>query len=76
LIVHGRVVAGAGGYAGEFGQNRPGISSNEDRRAPGGVLEDEVSRSRLLAVAGLASADEPTLARALFTSASPDVADE
>ena len=32
LIVHGMPVAGAGGYAGEFGQNRPGIAS--DRRPP------------------------------------------
>jgi len=47
------------------GQNRPGIPSPEDRRATGGVLEDEVSRARLLAVVGLPAADEPTLASAL-----------
>jgi predicted NBD/HSP70 family sugar kinase len=40
------------------------------------VLEDEVSRSRLLAVAGLESADEPTLARALAEADSPAVDDE
>ena len=34
LIVHGRLVGGAGGYAGEFGQNRPGIATTDDRRAP------------------------------------------
>lgn len=73
LIVHGLPVGGAGGYAGEFGQNRPGIASPEDRRAADGVLEDEVSRSRLLAVAGLAAADEPTLAAALAASSSPEV---
>ena len=44
LIVHGMPVAGAGGYAGEFGQNRPGIASDSDRRAEDGVLEDEVSQ--------------------------------
>nr|WP_240948889.1 ROK family protein [Microbacterium sp. CFH 90308] len=65
LIVHGMPVAGAGGYAGEFGQNRPGIASDADRRADHGVLEDEVSRTRLLAAVGLPSADEPTLARAV-----------
>lgn len=65
LIVNGMPVTGAGGYAGEFGQNRPGIAEAADRRAPGGVLEDEVSRARLLEAVGLAGADEPTLAAAL-----------
>ncbi|MGZ0711853.1 ROK family transcriptional regulator (plasmid) [Coraliomargarita sp. W4R53] len=68
LIVHGMPVAGAGGYAGEFGQNRPGIAAGSDRRASGGVLEDEVSRKRLLDAVGLSSADEPTLAMALAAS--------
>ncbi|TYL52689.1 ROK family transcriptional regulator [Agromyces mariniharenae] len=76
LIVHGLAVGGAGGYAGEFGQNRPGIASADDRRVPSGVLEDEVSRARLLEVAGLAAADEPTLAAALAASDSPDVTAE
>ncbi|WP_157001627.1 ROK family transcriptional regulator [Agromyces laixinhei] len=76
LIVHGMPVGGAGGFAGEFGQNRPGIASRDDRRATGGVLEDEVSRARLLEVAGLAGADEPTLAAALAASDSPQVSAE
>ncbi|MCR2824744.1 ROK family transcriptional regulator [Microbacterium sp. zg.Y909] len=76
LIVQGMAVGGAGGYAGEFGQNRPGIANVTDRRAGAGVLEDEVSRARLLAVAGLASADEPTLAAVLHTSTSPSVTEE
>lgn len=76
LIVHGMPVAGAGGYAGEFGQNRPGIPSDDDRRADQGVLEDEVSRSRLLAAVGLTSADEPTLAAALAAASAPAVAEE
>lgn len=76
LVVHGLLVGGTGGYAGEFGQNRPGISDPADRRAEGGVLEDEVSRARLLAVAGLAGADEPTLAAALAASDAPGVAAE
>ncbi|MBM7503946.1 ROK family protein [Agromyces aurantiacus] len=65
LIVHGRAVGGTSGYAGEFGQNRPGIASADDRRAAGGVLEDEVSRTRLLEAVGLRAADEPTLAAAI-----------
>jgi len=73
LIVHGRLVGGTGGYAGEFGQNRPGIASDDDRRAGRSVLEDEVSRAHLLGVAGLTTADEPTLARSLIGSDDPDV---
>jgi predicted NBD/HSP70 family sugar kinase len=76
LIVHGQLVGGTGGYAGEFGQNRPGIASPDDRRAEHGVLEDEVSRARLLEVVGLAVADEPTLAAALAASDVPAVARE
>lgn len=76
LIVQGIPVGGAGGYAGEFGQNRPGIATVTDRRAGPGVLEDEVSRARLLSVAGLASADEPTLAAALQESTAPSVTEE
>jgi predicted NBD/HSP70 family sugar kinase len=76
LVVHGMLVGGTGGYAGEFGQNRPGIASNGDRRAEGGVLEDEVSRSRLLEVVGLANVDEPTLARALAASDALEVGEE
>ncbi|MEV8368709.1 ROK family transcriptional regulator [Microbacterium sp. NPDC064584] len=76
LIVGGMPIPGAGGYAGEFGQNRPGIASPADRRAGDGVLEDEVSRARLLAAVKLHSADEPTLAEALRTSGSVTAAEE
>jgi predicted NBD/HSP70 family sugar kinase len=76
LIVHGRPVGGSAGYAGEFGQNRPGIAAIEDRRAGGGVLEDEVSRTRLLEAVGLDHGDEPALAAALAAADSPAVADE
>ena len=73
LIVQGTPLVGAGGYAGEFGQNRPGILDDDDRRAPGGVLEDEVKRSFLLEAVGLASASDEKLAAALVTG---DVAGE
>lgn len=76
LIIGGMPVAGAGGYAGEFGQNRPGIAHDHDRRAPGGVLEDEVSRARLLEVLQLTDADEPTLATALTEATGAVVAGE
>lgn len=58
---------------GEFGQNRPGIASPEDRHAGAGVLEDEVSRARLLDVVGLRTADEPTLASAIAAAPGPEV---
>ena len=76
LIVQGIPIAGASGYSGEFGQNRPGIARQDDRRVPDGVLEDEVSRARLLQVVGLTHADEPTLAAALAASDGLAVAEE
>lgn len=77
LVIQGVPVGGAGGYAGEFGQNRPGIAAASDRRAgASGVLEDEVSRVRLLAALQLRSADDPTLAATLHQSQSVDVIEE
>ncbi|PVE68133.1 ROK family transcriptional regulator [Microbacterium testaceum] len=65
VIVGGVPLGGAGGYAGEFGQNRPGIVDPSDRRAADGVLEDEVSRALLLAAVGRGSGDDAALAEAL-----------
>jgi len=76
LIIHGAPVAGAGGYAGEFGQNRPRISADDDRRTADGVLESEVSRTLLLAAVGLETADDEMLDDELSTTDSPSVADE
>lgn len=76
LVVHGIPVSGASGYAGEFGHNRPGIPSDSDRRAREGVLEDEVSRARLLSAVRMHQADEPTLAAALAGSDAVDVREE
>ena len=76
LIVQGMQVTGASGYSGEFGQNRPRIASADDRRADDGVLEDEVSRTRLLVALGRGNVDEPTLAELLRTTDSREVLDE
>lgn len=70
LIIHGIPVTGAGGYAGEFGQNRPRISDDADRRTGDGTLEAEVSRRMLLDVADLDHADDETLDAALTASES------
>lgn len=65
LILDGRLIRGAGGYAGEWGQTRPAIADDSDRRTPGGVLEDEVNRARLMAAAQLSGGDDGALAGAL-----------
>ncbi|KQR23076.1 ROK family transcriptional regulator [Microbacterium sp. Leaf151] len=71
VIVGGVPLGGAGGYAGEFGQNRPGIVDAADRRASGGVLEDEVSRALLLSAVGLDGGDDAVLAAALASTSDP-----
>ncbi|MGF3057186.1 ROK family transcriptional regulator [Microbacterium sp. YY-01] len=77
LIIGGTVVMGAGGYAGEFGQNRPGFMRDDDRRTEGGVVEDEVNRARLLDIVGLHAADDVALSEALRDKQhEPRVADE
>ncbi len=81
LIIQGRAVAGAGGYAGEFGQNRPRISADGDRRTGDGVLEAEVSRRLLLDAVGLDAvgphaADDETLDAELSASTSDAVSEE
>ena len=75
-IVRGEPLTGRGGYAGEFGQNRPGVDAPEDRVTARGTLEDEVSRDRLLRLLGLDSADEPQVAAAIAASTDPRVTDE
>ncbi|MGO2520414.1 MAG: ROK family transcriptional regulator [Microbacterium sp.] len=65
VILDGTLIRGAGGYAGEWGQTRPGITDESHRRTHNGVLEDEVSRARLLAVAKLVGGDDAALAAAL-----------
>jgi predicted NBD/HSP70 family sugar kinase len=71
VIIGGALLGGAGGYAGEFGQNRPGIVDAADRRAADGVLEDEVSRTLLLAAVGLDGGDDAALAAAVASTVDP-----
>lgn len=71
VIIGGALLGGAGGYAGEFGQNRPGIVDPADRRALDGVLEDEVSRTLLLQAVGLDGGDDTALAAALASTFDP-----
>jgi predicted NBD/HSP70 family sugar kinase len=72
-VVRGEPLGGAHGYAGEFGQNRPGLADPADRATAHGTLEDEVSRARLLSALELAAADEPSLRDALVDSTRPSV---
>lgn len=77
VVVGGRPLSGSGGYAGEFGQNRPGVADPADRRTRDGTLEDEVSRARLIEVLGISpSVDESQLEQALLLSTQPAVAAE
>lgn len=65
LILDGTLIGGAGGYAGEWGQTRPGIAAGTERASGDGVLEDEVNRARLLKISGLGAVDDAALAEAL-----------
>lgn len=76
LILDGRLISGAGGYAGEWGQTRPGILSEDDRRSNGGVLEDEVNRGRLLQAARLGAVDDTALAAVLAATSDAEVISE
>jgi predicted NBD/HSP70 family sugar kinase len=76
LIVNGLPVVGAGGYAGEFGQNRPRIADDTDRRTADGTLEAEVSRALLADIVGLEDADDDTLTAALAESGAEAVSAE
>lgn len=76
VVLGGVVIGGRDGYAGEYGQNRPG-AAGDDLRTDGGVLEDEVRRDRLLDVLGLPhGVEEAELGAALIASTAPAVRDE
>ena len=78
LILHGTLIGGVGGYAGEWGQTAASVADAADRRAEGGVLEDEVNRARLVQATGLAAPDDEelraTLAGSGATAAAAEVA--
>lgn len=68
LILHGTLIGGVGGYAGEWGQTAASVADPDDRRTEDGVLEDEVNRARLVRVSGLAEPDDAELRDALAAS--------
>ncbi|MCC2029553.1 ROK family protein [Microbacterium sp. YMB-B2] len=76
LILDGTLIRGAGGYAGEWGQTRPAIANESHRRTPDRVLEDEVSRARLLAAARLVASDDAALTAALAADSGPTADEE
>ncbi|MFT4213686.1 MAG: ROK family protein [Microbacterium sp.] len=76
LILHGRLIGGTGGYAGEWGQTAVALASVDVRRLDRVVLEDEVNRARLVEAAGLGAVDDAALAAALSRDvAEPAVAE-
>lgn len=76
LILDGTLIRGAGGYAGEWGQTRPGIANETHRRTHDGVLEDEVNRARLMAAVKLVTGDDAALAAALTADPGPTADEE
>lgn len=68
LILHGQLIGGEGGYAGEWGQTAASLTDAADRRVDGGVLEDEVNRARLVQAVGLDAPDDAELETALIDS--------
>ncbi|MFV0427718.1 MAG: ROK family protein [Beutenbergiaceae bacterium] len=68
VLVGGRVVTGAGGFAGEIGRIRLAIPESTGWRAATGMLEDEVNRVRLLQEVDVVAADESALAAAIAES--------
>jgi predicted NBD/HSP70 family sugar kinase len=75
-ILGGVPIRGAGGYAGEWGQTRPGIANEAHRRTHDGVMEDEVGRARLMSAVQLVGGDDAALAAALADSPGPTAEDE
>ncbi|WP_029149278.1 ROK family transcriptional regulator [Microbacterium indicum] len=57
LVLGGRIIGGADGYAGEWGQNRASVDA-ADRRTETAALEDEVNRQRLLDARADGAADD------------------
>jgi len=76
VIIAGAPLRGASGYAGEFGQNRPGLAEPDDRVTEHGTVEDEVSRQRVLDLLGLAAADEAALGARLAATGDPAITAE
>lgn len=73
VIAGGNPIGGIAGYAGEFGHTRVSPGPATDSAGIPGTLEAEVTRSALLDVLGLGSADADELQQALVTSDSPAV---
>lgn len=73
VIAGGNAIGGIAGYAGEFGHTRVSSGPAVDSAGITGTLEAEVTRSALLDVLGLESADADELEQALLTSDSPAV---
>jgi predicted NBD/HSP70 family sugar kinase len=72
-VVAGRPLAGAHGYAGEFGHIRVSSAEAGDSAGIAGTLEAMVTRAELLAVLGLAPADADRLHEALLADRTPAV---
>lgn len=76
IIAGGQLVSGHQGYAGELGHSTIKVDGDVDSANVRGTVEAEVSRTRLLSLLNLKSADFNELDLALRTSKSPEVLTE
>lgn len=75
VIVAGRLLRGAAGYAGEIGHIRVCGSDARDSAGIAGTLEAEVRRDELMEAVGLVRAAPAEFARTLLADRSPRVAE-
>jgi predicted NBD/HSP70 family sugar kinase len=76
VISSGVALGGTSGYAGELGHTRVRSDGRADSAGVRGTFESEVTRSALLEVLGLASADTDELEQSLFAAKSLAVRSE
>jgi predicted NBD/HSP70 family sugar kinase/predicted transcriptional regulator len=76
IITAGVALTGTAGYAGELGHTLVNSSGVACHCGASGCLETEVRRERLLALLGLADADDDEFERALLDSTDPAVLTE
>jgi predicted NBD/HSP70 family sugar kinase len=75
VIVAGRLLGGASGYAGELGHVRVSSSDTRDSAGIAGTLEAEVTRAELAGVLGLTRVEPDEFDAALLADRSPAVAE-
>lgn len=76
IISSGQIIRGYNGYAGEMGHTRITLSGEMDSANVVGTIEAEISRTKLLSLLNLKTADYDQFDSALRNSKSPNVLNE